>query len=210
MKAIDENELIEDFSNLIRLPIPDLRLAIWHKAEELKQQFKKDIDEFQKVKEIIEPGKPEKKKEEPAKPVEQIGFELQKKKAVWKVKPVDIPKDIVKQIVNQNVALGYPNIRKFKIKDGRTLNVTFEKHTKDFYTGSIMEKGTEKAKKKTPSKQARKADKRTEKKEDLEIFLTYLMTNETFYDWMIDEFFERLKPLIDRGIFKKSSKNSLI
>jgi hypothetical protein len=196
MKAIDENELIKDFSTLIRLPIPDLKLSIWHKAEELKQQFKKEIDEFQKLKEIIEPGKQGKVKE---KHLKRIRFELRKKKTGWTVKPA-IPDEVVKHITTMDLKPGIIKMQKFKLSDGRMIDLSFEIQAKDYFTGSISikEKATKRETKKENPKQA-KADNKTE---DIKTLLTYLMNHEIFFDAINEEFKTKWKPIIDMGMIK--------
>ena len=87
-------------------------------------------------------------------------------------------------------------IQKFKLA-GRTIELSFEKQARDCFTGSIIEKSTQTAKKISAAKQAKKADKT----EDLKTFITYLLNNEPLYNWMMNEFFDNWKPLIESGCF---------
>jgi hypothetical protein len=211
---IDENNLIEDFSTLIRLPLPDLKKSIWHYAQQLKNEYINDIKEYHKLQEIIVPGK---ENEAYIKPVKQIRFELCQKKGSWKVQPADIPGEIVNLIVGQDAYHGY-NMRKLTIKDGRTFIITFEKHTNIFITGTIREKKNQNenekrvhlpsvAKNHPPS-----ISGKISKVDSLKTLLSYLMNHEKYFNSIIEEFNELWKPLLDSGAIRKKelSKDNFV
>ena len=205
----DENELIKAFTTLIKLPLPDLRASLAHKALELEYRYKDDIEEYREIESLIHTeGKQEKttgtgKGKES---VKRLNFELEKIKGNWTVFPIVHP-DVINHILTHEQECEPGIIKMGKINlNGEMIDIGFAKKDENHFTGQIIKKCPEEKTKQAP-KRARKSDNKTE---DLKKFLTYLMTDETFCNCMIDEFFERLKPLIDRGIFKKSSKNSLI
>jgi hypothetical protein len=186
MNYIDNEKLIEDVKMVMK--IPELRTALYHKVEEYKISHKKRIEEYREIEKMVDPEK----KEKPGDPVKEIRFEIRKKKAGWMVNPVDIPQEIVKHITTMDLTPGIIKMQKFKI-DGKNIDLSFEMQARDCFTGSIKEKSI-KTKKENPSIQARKADNKTG---DLKTFITYLMNNKTLCDWMVNEFFEHWKPLID-------------
>ena len=194
----DENELIEAFTTLIRLPLPQLKTSLFHKAKELEHLYADELKEYRKIKRMIDPGKSE-KKEKTGGPVKDVNFEIKKIKGHWTVSPVGIPREIVNHIISHNLNPGIIKMQKFKLQ-GKMVGLSFEKQSRGCYTGSITEKGSEKeTKKETPSKQAKKADKTG----DLEILLYYLLNNEFLFNVINDVFLEKWKPLIDQGIINK-------
>jgi len=207
----DENELLQAFTKLIKLPLPDLRASLAHKAIELEHLFKDEIEEYREIESFVDPeSKQEKTTEAVKESVKLLYFELEKIKGDWTVFPLVHPA-VIDHILAHGQECGEGIIKMEKITiDGDMVDLGFVKKNENFFTCQIQKKYpqkiTKQAKPETPSKQARSTANKTE---DLKIFLSYLMNDETFCDWMIDEFFERLKPLIDRGIFKRSSKNDL-
>lgn len=190
MDYIDNETLIEDIKTIIK--IPELRAALFHKVEEYKRNNTRRIEECRELEEMVEPEK----KEKTGEPVKEVRFEIRKKKAGWRVNPVDIPREVVKHITTMDLTPGIIKMQKFKLA-GKTIELSFEKQSRDTFTGSIIEKLTSTAKKEPPAKQARRADKT----EDLKTFITYLLNNEPLYNWMMNEFFDNWKPLIESGCF---------
>lgn len=188
MDYIENEKLIEDVKMIMK--IPELRAALYHKVEEYKRSHAKRIEEYREIEKMVDPEKKEKTEE----PVKEIRFEIRKKRAGWTVNPVDIPQEIVNHIISHGYNPGIIKMQKFKI-DGRNIDLSFEMQARDCFIGSIKEKST-KDKKEIPSKQARKADNKTG---DLKTLLIYLLNNEDLYNWMVNDFFESWKPLIDNG-----------
>jgi hypothetical protein len=190
MDYIDNEKLIEDIKTILK--IPELRAALFHKVEEYKRNNAKRIEECRELEEMVEPEKMEKTGE----PIKEIRFEISKKKVGWMVNPVDIPREVVKHITTMDLTPGIIKLQKFKLA-GRTIELSFEKQARDCFTGSIIEKSTQTAQKIPHAKQAKKAGKT----EDLKTFITYLLNNEPFYNWVMNEFFDNWKPLIESGCF---------
>jgi hypothetical protein len=195
MDYINNEKLIEDVKTIIK--IPNLRAALFHKVEEYKSFNMKKIEEYRDLENIVDPGK----KGKTGEPLKKIGFEIRKEKAGWMVNPVDIPREIVKHITNMDLTPGIIKMQKFNI-GGRHIDLSFEMQSQECFIGSIIEKSTGKANKETPGSQERKPDKT----EDLKTFITYLFNNETLYNWMMSEFFDNWKPLIDNGCIKTNER----
>ena len=192
MDYIDNQKLIEDVEMLMR--IPELRAALYHKVEEYKNNHAKRLEEYQEIENMVDPGK----KEKTGEPTAEIRFEIRKNETGWVVNPVDFPRDIVKHITSMNLTPGIIKMQKFKISNGRMIDLSFEMQTRNCFTGSIIEKKIESPGKEIPAKQVRAADST----DNLKTFITYLLNNKTLYNWMMSEFFGNWKPLIDSGCIK--------
>jgi len=197
---IDDKTLIEDFKMVIKNP--HIRLSMYHRIEELKEMHVKDFDEYRELKNIVDPEKekpPKKEKKEES--VKQINFGIEKVKKRWTVYP-DIPHEveIVDHIVASDLEPGVIKMEKFKLPGGKMIDLSFEMKSPSLYTGSIMEKCSENEKKtKQKTTKSAKSTGTGSKIEDLKTVIAYLKYNETFSDWLITEFFERWKPVIDKG-----------
>lgn len=191
MDYIDNQKLIEDVKMIMKMP--DLRAALYHKVEEYKSRNAKRIEEYRELENMVDPGK----KEKTAEPVKEIRFEIRKKKAGWMVNPVNIPLAVINHILAQDAKPGIIKMQKLKLH-GKMIDLSFEMHKKDYFTGLIKEKKTEKETKQIihSISQARNTDNKTG---DLKTFITYLLNNETLHNWMMREFFGNWKPLIDNG-----------
>jgi hypothetical protein len=190
-----DEKLIDDFRDCMR--IPGIKLSLFHKLEQLKIEFKDKIEEYREIEGIIDPEKKTGEKEES---VKTIRFEIRKKKADWQVSPVDIPQEIVNHIISHDLNPGVIKMEKFKLAGGKVIDLSFELQSIGFITGSISEKCSEKkTRQKIPPSKARNTDKKTDKTEDLKIFLAYLLNNENFCNWIMREFLGNWKPLIDKG-----------
>ena len=187
---VDENELIETFTTLIKLPLPQLKTSLFHKAKELEHIFADEIKEYRNIERMVDPEKKEKTEES----IKEINFEIEKIKGHWTVSPVDIPQEIVNHIISYNLNPGIIKMQKFKLH-GRDIDLSFEMQSRDYFTGSIKEKTT----KRIPSKQSKQCGKMTDKKEVIKTIIAYLLNNEDLFNWMANEFFESWKPLIDNG-----------
>lgn len=192
--SIDENKLIEDFAMLIRLPLPELKRSLFHKAEELKHEYGHQLKKYRAIETMIDPDK----KENTGEHVKEIRFELLKKKSGWKVKPVGLPIEVVNHITTMKISPGIIKMQKFKLP-GRNIDLSFEKIDRDFIIGSLKEKIKEKTAKDKNSapEQSRKTGDKTG---DIKTLLTYLLNNEFLYNVINDDFLEKWKPLIDQGI----------
>lgn len=194
---VDENELIETYTTLIRLPLKDLRVSLAHKAIELKHLFKDQIEEYLKIERLIDPKSKQEATEEKA-PVKQIKFEIRKKKAGWFVDPADIPREIVNHISTMDLTPGIIRMQKFTLTNGRTISLSCEMQSRGCITGSVINNGCENmTRQKKPSKQAQSTRNKTG---DLKTLLSYLMNNEFLFNIINEAFLEKWKPLIDQGI----------
>jgi hypothetical protein len=191
MDYIDNQKLIEDVKMIMK--ISDLRAALYHKVEEYKSRNAKRIEEYRELENMVDPEK----KEKIGEPVKEIRFEIRKKKAEWIVNPVDIPQAVINHILAQDAKPGIIKMQKLKLH-GKMIDLSFEMHKKDYFTGLIKEKRSEKETKQIihPIIQARSAGNKTG---DLKTLITYLLNNEILYNWMMREFFGNWKPLIDKG-----------
>ena len=93
-------------------------------------------------------------------------------------------------------------MQKFKLSDGRTVDLSFERHigeyftgSEDYFTGSIIDE----TKQETP-KQVRNTENKTNKKDDMKTLLAYLLNHEFFFNAINEEFIEKWKPLIDNDM----------
>jgi len=202
----NENELIEAFTRLIKLPLPELRDSLAHKALELEYMFKDDIEDYRELENMVDPGS---KQEKPTgtgkKSVKRLDFELEKIKGDWKSSPLVHP-DVVNHILahEQEFEPGVIKMKKIKLQ-GKTIDLFFEMKSPGFIVGSIIKKCSQKKTKRKITKPELSTGNKTG---DLKTFLAYLMNDEMFCNWMIIEFYERLKPLIDKGFFKRKSSNN--
>lgn len=188
---IDDQQLRNDIEIIMKMPV--FKASLFHKVQELmKGKDAGKIQEYQELEKIVDPGKKKEKKEES---VKQINFEIKKVKRRWTVYPVDITQEIVNHIISFDLNPGVIKMGKFKLPGGKMIDLSFEMKSPSLYTGSIRDKCSEnekKTKQKTPKPACSKKDK-------LKTVIAYLVENETFSDWMINEFFEYWKPLIDDG-----------
>jgi hypothetical protein len=197
----DENELIQAFSRLIKLPIPELRASLAHKALELEYRFKDEIEEYREIESLIDPESKQEKPTGVTESVELLNFELEKIKGEWTVFPLVHP-DVINHILAhaQECEPGIIKMEKITI-DGDKFDLGFVKKNENFFTGQITRKCSEKVTKQsiqeTPSKQTRSTANKTE---DLKTLLTYLLNNEFLFNVINELFLEKWKPLIDHGI----------
>jgi hypothetical protein len=200
-KAIDNNKMVEDFRILITIPY--VKVSMYHRIEELKGVNAKEYKQYRELEKMVDPGSPEKEtgkketKEESYK--QQVNFEIEKVKRRWTVYPA-IPKKILNHIISHSNDLkpGIIKMQKFKLPGGKMIDLSFELQQNGCITGSIVEKSFRKAKKESPSNSIQ-AGGTGSKTEVLKTVIAYLKYNETFSDWLINEFFERWKPVIDKG-----------
>jgi hypothetical protein len=195
-----DEKLIDDFKKIIR--IHHLKMCLFHKMEQLKHEFKDKIEKYREIEGVIDPGS---KQENTKECLNQVKFEIEKVNQEWMISrpgsPYDIkiiPPGILKHITSSNVEPGIIQaVNNFKAENEKIFDFSFERQREDYITCSITEKCSEREKEtKKSSKQARKTDNKTE---DLKTFIAYLMNNKTLFDWMINEFYEHWKPLIDDG-----------
>jgi hypothetical protein len=192
--------LIKEITVLVDIS-ENLARSFHHKVLELKERYRDEIDRYNQIVGMIE-GQPLK-----------INFEMTNKNGTWAVSiPGNpdfdnriIPNEIVTRITNN--ALN-PDIiqmvKDFETSDKRKFDFSFERHTKDYITGLITENEIQNEdEKEIPIEQARNTDTKTG---DLKTFNTYLLNNEIFCHWMMSEFFEKWKPLIDNDCVTKTNE----
>jgi hypothetical protein len=194
---IDDESLLTDIKMIMK--IPELRAALFHRIEEYKDTHAGTIQKFRELKEMIEPEK--KEKEQPKESLKQINFEVKKKekRGGWTVNPA-IPQEIVNHIIHiisHGLDLGIIKMEKFTLTDGRIIGLSFEMKSRGLIIGSIVEKET-KQKTTKPASPGSTGSKGS-KEDKLKTMIGYLVDNENFSNWLINEFFEYWKPLIDDG-----------
>jgi len=196
----DENELIQAFTRLIKLPFPQLRAALAHKALELEHMFEDELEEYREIESFVDPGSKKEKPTEVKETLKLLNFELEKIKENWTVFPIIHP-DVINHILEhaQECEPGIINMHKITI-DGHTVDLGFVKKNENLFTGQLIKKCSEKmtrqAKKESPSKQALSTPNKTE---DLKTLLNYLLNHDDFYQYVYKEFRTNWKPLIDTG-----------
>ncbi len=197
----DENELIQAFTRLIKLPFPDLRAALAHKALELEHRFEDELEEYREIESLVDPeSKQEKPTETVKESVKMLNFELEKIKEEWTVFPLVHP-EVINHILAhaQEYEPGIINMHKITI-EGHKVDLGFVKKNENFFTGQLIKKCSEKmtrqAKQESPSKQAPSTPNKTE---DLKTLLNYLLNHDDFYQYVYNEFRTNWKPLIDIG-----------
>lgn len=197
----NENELIQTFTRLIKLPLPELRASLAHKALELEYMFKDDMEDYRELENMVDPGsKQEKPTETEKKSLKRLDFELEKIKGDWKSSPLVHP-DVVNHILahEQVCEPGVIKMKKIKLH-GKTIDLSFEMKSPGFIVGSIIKKCSQKkVKQKTTSTPSLSTGKDSEK-DKLKTVIAYLLENETFSDWLINEFFSKWKTVIDNGL----------
>jgi len=208
---IDEEIMRNDIEMIMRFP--PFKAALFHKVEELKGKDEYGagkIQEFRELESLVDPVPAEKetgkKKTKNVSLKQQINFEIEEIKGAWTAYP-DIPQEIVNHIVsNANVLKPHViKMEKFKLH-GQMIDLSFELQPRGCITGSISEKCSENEKKKKTKQKTTKSVKSTgtgtgSKKDKLKTVVAYLVDNEDFADWLLSEFFGRLKELIDKGLF---------
>jgi hypothetical protein len=204
---IPPNEkMIEDFKNMIR--IHHLKMSLFHTMEQLKHEFKSKIEAYREIERVIDPGNKQEKTKESVKEME---FVVEKVDQNWIISipgnPDDIkiiPPEILEHITCSNVKPGgFQVIKNFTTKTGKIVNFSFEKQAGDYFTCLIAEKCSENekgTKQEIPSKEGRNTEKKADKKEDLKTLLNYLSNHEIFFNTINEQFIEKWKPILDKGL----------
>ncbi|NIM11046.1 MAG: hypothetical protein GTO45_03590 [Candidatus Aminicenantes bacterium] len=184
---IDSQDLLDRIAVLLKLPIEDLKWAIFHKVRELEDMFKAEIDQYRRIKNMIEPGKD-------TAVVETIPFKLTREGKKW-VPSVRIPGEIVDYIAKNAKSGIISMMPKIEI-DGKTVDISCE-NTGNEITGTI----TEKVKEEVPRIPTPNGTPVKYGMEDLKMFLNYMVENKRFFHTTLDVFYRKWKPSIDRGYF---------
>jgi len=216
----NEKELIEDFIMLIRSPLPHMKMVLFHKIEQLKHEFKEELQEYRDIVSMVEnPGI--KKGEEYQR---RVPFELKKTKSGWSVSIPDtdegdtdflIPTELLHRIIAKNIEPGLIYMEKIDL-NGRLLYLSVEKQSEHHYTGTIAENNNDNQCEISASGQWEKVKTNNEGalhnryKEDMETvdlktLLYYLMNHESFYNHMIKEFAVKWKPILDNRLIMKTT-----
>jgi hypothetical protein len=197
----DENELLQAFTRLIKLPLPDLRASLAHKAIELEHLFKDEIEEYREIESFVDrESKQEKPTEAVKESVKLLNFELEKIKDTWTVFPIVHPAVIDHILAHaQECEEGIIKMEKITI-DGDTVDLGFVKKNENFFTCQIQKKYPGKSTKQAKQETTSKTPIINSKTADLMTFILYLKDNKTLFERMLNEFFEYWKPLIDDGL----------
>lgn len=196
MVYIDNAEIIEDIKRL--LEIPYLNGILFHLLEELKLKYNNKIEEHKDLVTTIDPI--EITPGEKENPEKKVNFILSKKESGWKISPVNkIPPKVIEHIINLDVLPGEVYMESFKLEDNRKIDLTLERHSFNYYTGSIkagthpIEKNQARNKRINPG---------SEKTVELKILLNYLLNHEVFYEYVNRIFKSKWKPYLDKQVIK--------
>jgi hypothetical protein len=195
MIDVDKNQLLKEIEDLIN--IPNLRLSIFHKVEELKDIYREDIDDYKQVTAMIEP---EKDKMKAPKSFDGHSFEIFRRGKRWKPS-IDIPQVIIDFIVNSDIKPGISKMdRRFKFQGLKgQYTLTFEKKDDGHFTGTIQ---TEKDATAPPGGHL-KVRQPAPHKNDFKEFLFYLTTNKVLYEHVMSQFRLKWKPTFSKDITAK-------
>jgi len=201
---IDEEIMRNDIEMIMRFP--PFKAALFHWVEELKSKDKYGtgkIQEFRELESLVDPvpGEKEtgKKKTKNVPLKQQINFEIEKIKRRWTVHP-DIPQEILDHIISHDdLKPGVIKMEKFRLH-GQMIDLSFELQEEGFISGSIREKCSENEKKtKQKTTKSAKSTGTGSKKDKLKTVIAYMVENESFSEWLINEFFGKWKNAIDNG-----------
>jgi hypothetical protein len=204
---IDEERMRNDIEMIMRFP--PFKASLFHKVEELKGKDENGagkIREFRELESLVDPVPAEKetgkKKTKNVSLKQQINFEIEKIKRRWTVHP-DIPQEIVNHIISHDdLEPGVIKMEKFGLH-GQMIDLSFEMKSPSLYIGSIIEKCSEKNTKKS----TKPAKSTGSKKDKLKTVIAYMVDNEIFSEWVINEFFGKWKNAIDNGFCFTSEIN---
>lgn len=191
MTKKEKEKLINNITALVNIS-ENVARSFHFKFLELKEMYKEEIDTYNRIKGLIENL-----------PL-MINFEMENKNGTWTVSIPDypdldhriIPKEILTHITNNAADQGITRmVSDFETKDKREFNFIFEKKSESFITSTILEKrGNHSGE---TDLQSIPPLMKTAKLNYLEEIFYYLKDNEKFCDWLIGEFYEKWKPLID-------------
>ena len=200
MKQLDKKKLLEDIEALIFIS-DRLALAFDFRVQELRDKYQNEIRQYNHFKEMIY-GK-----------TLDIGFEMVNKNGKWTVSipgcpgfdSRKIPVEIIKYITSDEFFPGVIKwVKDFETEDGRIFNFNFDKHNEKIISGAIKE-NRERLDPFTDLEDKAKTEEIKKKMNKLYDFIHFLMENETFYHWLMGQFNEHWKPLIESGLFQEKS-----
>jgi hypothetical protein len=183
-------------------------MSLFHTMEQLKHEFKSKIEAYREIEMVIDP---ENEQDNTKVSVKEMEFVVEKVDQNWIISipgnPDDIkiiPPEILEHITCSNVKPGgFQVIKNFTTKTGKIVNFSFEKQAGDYFTCLIAEKCSENekgTKQEIPSKEGRNTEKKADKKEDLKTLLNYLSNHEIFFNTINEQFIEKWKPILDKGL----------
>jgi len=210
---MEDEKIIEDFIDLLKLPGIDL--ALHHKVEELKLLVSRNIDEYWPLIGWRTP----KKAGTAFKGVEFNLIRMGKK--LWIPMITEdpdcdayevIPQAIIDHIVNNQVETGLAKMEpglKLTELPGRVFDVIFEKCNSQFIRGNIHERKDESNFVYPDQRKAkngfRDVGTNAEKNDIIEVLLYYLLSNDDYYQHVVSEFFYRWKPAIDSRLMSQTT-----
>lgn len=203
MKTLNKEKLLKEIKTLLDIS-DNLALSIFHKVEELKHMYSEEIEQFEKVSHLISKD---------IKPT-QIKFKLIKESENWTMSEPEkqeflnihnISTELIPFIVNTEINPGIIKMKKVEIK-GQKYRLSFEKKNDACFSGTI-EVG--KFKNSLYAFNPLGAEKEDHKKDELlKTFLSYLMKDEDFYNFIMDSFQVKWQPIMDTKSTKGSNDSS--
>lgn len=196
-ESVSIEEMIEDL--ILVSNSQDFKMSLFFKIKELKAYYVKQKANVRKIKNVIEPR-------ETTQTV-RIDFKMHKTKSGWIIDNDGLPRELIEYILANSKpgGGGVIEMHPVKLKSGREITLSFQKETELIYTGFFTEKIRKVGETVTRKNQYSKSSLSipTGKKQFLETVLIYLDECEEFYNAISDMFFQKWKPAIDSGIFRK-------
>ena len=209
MSYIDEEEVIDDVKRI--LAMPPLDSILFHSIEEIKMKYLHEMELYKELEKNIEQqGNKNKKLKNP---VEKVDFELKKIKNKWTVKPGNqISVEVINHIISMDIYPGEMHMGKYKLEDGRRIELAVSKHSDNHYTGSIKVKINEKHEKKYIEIQREEPKKTvisTKRKQEITSILKNLLTNENFFEFVYDLLKHKCRYYKDEPNINGGNKSSI-
>jgi len=190
---IDRERFLNEISDL--MVVPDFGNALFHKVQELKNIYDKNIKYYQKIGII-----PAEKEDAPG--FDGQPFEITRKGKQWQPS-IEIPQQIVHYLVNSEIEPGLVKMDrgvKFPGLPGK-YTISFEKKNSRRITGTIQ---VEKDRKETAAPGGHLQvlqGAAAPQKDNLKEFLFYLTASEELYNHVMSEFRLIWKPAVDSRFF---------
>jgi hypothetical protein len=183
MCEIEKGKLLKELEVLMM--IPNFKISIYHKIEELKGIMSEDIDRFKQVLRMLEDV-------ESIDLTKGISFTLEKRDKQWTPSIPGIPGKIIDFFINYNAIPGEINMLKNVEIDRRRYTINFEKTEKGII--NVLSLRGDRQERKKP---AASPDK--EMMGYVKLLFQYILNNESLCESIISEFLSKWKPLADRG-----------
>lgn len=199
MQKKDKDLLLKDVTSLLNIS-DNVARSIYHKVEELKDRYSDDLLVYEQAVKIMKPVT-----------LQAFKFEMIRKNGSWRVSipgypasengiiPHEIAAHITKSGINADVI---EMVKNFETSDKKRYDFSFEKKTDDRISCTISEQ-LDTEEKLTVSHESKIGKSQVEKSSKLEELITYMMNDEDFFNFMIDEFSLKWKPLLTDGCISK-------